>query len=93
MTVSDTGPGIAAEDLPRAFERFYLHGRYGTERPVGSGLGLAIVKELTEAMGGAVTVRSQIGEGTTFAVTLPLLDPGQASGPIRAGMDPTTSPI
>ena len=51
----DTGPGLAAEDLPRAFERFYLYDRYRTERAVGSGLGLAIVKELTAAMGGEVT--------------------------------------
>ena len=48
----DTGPGLAAEDLPRAFERFYLYDRYRSERAVGSGLGLAIVKELTAAMGG-----------------------------------------
>ena len=52
ITVSDTGRGLTGDDLPRAFERFYLYSRYGTDRPVGTGLGLAIVKELTEAMGG-----------------------------------------
>jgi signal transduction histidine kinase len=41
LTVSDSGPGLAAEDIPRAFERFYLHDRYRSERAVGSGLGLA----------------------------------------------------
>ena len=46
ITVRDTGPGLEAQDIPRAFERFYLHGRYRSERPVGSGLGLAIVREL-----------------------------------------------
>ena len=52
IAVRDTGPGLAAEDLPRAFERFYLYDRYRSERAVGSGLGLAIVKELVRAMGG-----------------------------------------
>ena len=71
LSVADTGPGLAAEDLPRAFERFFLHGRYGTNRAVGTGLGLAIVKELTEAMEGSVTVESTVGHGTTFVVRLP----------------------
>ena len=61
-----------ADDLPRAFERFYLYDRYGRERrAVGTGLGLAIVKELTEAMGGSVAVESAVGRGTTFVVRLP----------------------
>jgi signal transduction histidine kinase len=71
LQVTDTGPGLAAEDLPRAFERFFLHGRYSANRGVGTGLGLAIVKELTEAMGGSVTVTSAVGRGTTFVVRLP----------------------
>ena len=54
ITVRDTGPGLDPEDIPRAFERFYLYGRYRSERPVGSGLGLAIVRELISAMGGTV---------------------------------------
>ena len=56
MRVEDTGPGLEDEDRAHAFERFYLHERYGRERPVGTGLGLAIVKELTQAMGGTVEV-------------------------------------
>ena len=71
ITVSDTGRGLTSDDLPRAFERFYLYSRYGTDRPVGTGLGLAIVKDLTEAMGGAVSVSSAVGVGTAFTVTLP----------------------
>jgi two-component system, OmpR family, sensor kinase len=69
LAVEDTGPGIADEDIPRAFERFYLYSRYGGERPVGTGLGLAIVKELTEGMGGRVEVASD-GRGTRFTVHL-----------------------
>jgi signal transduction histidine kinase len=73
LRVADTGPGLVAEDLPRAFERFFLHGRYATNKAVGTGLGLAIVKELTEAMEGSVTVESAVGQGTTFVVRLPRL--------------------
>ena len=69
LVVADTGPGIAAEDLSRAFERFYLYDKVGRDRPVGSGLGLAIVKQLATAMGGSVRVESGAG-GTTFTVSL-----------------------
>src|SRR5438105_3678387 len=72
VSVADTGPGIAPQDRDRAFERFYLHGRYSAERPVGSGLGLAIVKELAEAMGGSVSVRGEPGAGSTFTIRLPV---------------------
>jgi signal transduction histidine kinase len=72
VTVSDTGPGLTNDDLPHAFERFYLYDRYGGDRPVGTGLGLAIVKELVEAMGGSVGVSSATGVGTAFSVTLPV---------------------
>jgi two-component system OmpR family sensor kinase len=70
LRVEDTGPGLEEEERERAFERFFLHERYGRERPVGTGLGLAIVKELTEAMGGTVEVTSEPGRLTTFTVRL-----------------------
>ncbi|HUB04104.1 MAG TPA: HAMP domain-containing sensor histidine kinase [Solirubrobacteraceae bacterium] len=63
ITVRDTGPGLDAEDIPHAFERFYLYGRYRSERPVGSGLGLAIVRELVSAMGGTVEASTAPGGG------------------------------
>ncbi len=71
ISVSDTGPGLAPEDLPHAFERFYLHDRYRSERPVGSGLGLAIVEELVGAMGGAVAAEQADGGGARFTLRLP----------------------
>jgi two-component system sensor histidine kinase BaeS len=71
LRVTDTGPGLRPDELPRAFDRFYLHSRYGKERPVGTGLGLAIVKELVLGMGGTVDVESELGRGTTFTVRLP----------------------
>jgi len=70
LRVEDTGPGLAEPDTEHAFERFYLHERYGRERPVGTGLGLAIVKELTVAMGGSVDVESRPGRLTVFTVRL-----------------------
>ena len=83
IEVVDTGVGLAPEDVPHAFERFYLHDRVGI--PDGarwsSGLGLAIVKELCERMGGLVTLESTLGEGTTFTVRLP----GPTPAPRRVG--------
>lgn len=69
--VRDTGPGLAAEDLPHAFERFYLYDRYRSQRAVGSGLGLAIVKELISAMGGGVNAASRPAGGAEFALQVP----------------------
>jgi two-component system OmpR family sensor kinase len=71
IAVEDTGPGLGAEELANAFERFYLWSRYGRERPVGTGLGLAIVKELAEGMGGSVEAASEPGGLTRFTVRLP----------------------
>ena len=71
LAVEDTGPGLKPEELPHAFERFYLHARYGLERPVGTGLGLAIVKELAEGMGGSVSAMSGSGRPTRFELRLP----------------------
>jgi two-component system sensor histidine kinase BaeS len=70
LRVEDTGPGLAEDDTEHAFERFYLHERYGLQRQVGTGLGLAIVKELTLAMGGSVDVESRPGTLTVFTVRL-----------------------
>jgi two-component system OmpR family sensor kinase len=71
LCVEDTGPGLRPDEVPRAFDRFFLHSRYGRERPVGTGLGLAIVKQLVEGMHGSVTVESRPGRSTRFTVRLP----------------------
>ena len=69
LVVADTGPGIPPDDVPHAFERFYLYDKVGRDRPVGSGLGLAIVQQLATAMGGGVRVESG-PDGTAFTVSL-----------------------
>ena len=74
LEVVDDGPGIAERDLPHAFERFYLYERTNEGPRVGTGLGLAIVRELVSAMGGSVDVRSELGVGSTFGITLPVPD-------------------
>ena len=72
IRVEDTGRGIAPEDLPRIFERFYRGNKDRSHDIPGTGLGLAIVKHLTEAHQGTVAVQSILGQGSTFLVTLPL---------------------
>jgi signal transduction histidine kinase len=73
--VTDTGTGIAPEDLPRIFDRFYRTDRARARETGGSGLGLAIVERLVHAHTGRVTVDSTLGQGTTFAVWLPTTRP------------------
>lgn len=68
--VNDTGPGIAAEHLPRIFERFYRVDKNRSREVGGTGLGLAIVKHIIEAHGSRIQVSSEIGQGTTFTFDL-----------------------
>lgn len=72
LLVRDTGAGIAPQDLPRVFERFYQADKARVAGRAGSGLGLAIVKELIERHGGTVRAESTLGAGTTIVMTLPL---------------------
>ncbi len=71
LSVSNTGPGIAAEDLPRIFERFYRADKSRTGNGCHTGLGLAISKAIVEAHGGTIEAASQPGTSATFTVRLP----------------------
>jgi signal transduction histidine kinase/HAMP domain-containing protein len=73
IEVEDTGTGIAPEELGRVFERFY-RGSKALEQE-GFGLGLSIAKRMVDVMGGEIGVRSELGNGTTFWVRLPVAEP------------------
>ena len=75
VVIRDEGYGIPKEELGRLFERFYRgdKSRTRSKRDVGYGLGLPIAKKITEEMGGELTFVSNIGEGSTFCVKIPIL--------------------
>ena len=70
-SVTDNGPGIPAEDLPRVFERFYQVDKSRVRRASGAGLGLAIAREIVQAHGGQIRVESGERLGTRVTVRLP----------------------
>ncbi len=69
--MTDTGIGIASEHLPEIFYEFYRAPNAKSYKIEGTGLGLTIVKEIVEAHGGNLEVKSELGKGSTFTVTLP----------------------
>jgi signal transduction histidine kinase len=72
FSVTDDGPGISAEDLPRVFDRFWRGG--GGMRARGAGLGLAIARGIVQSHGGTISADSEVGHGSTFSFTLPRAD-------------------
>jgi two-component system, OmpR family, sensor histidine kinase BaeS len=75
LTVADTGIGIAPEDLPRIFERFWRADRSRSRATGGAGIGLAIVSALVRAQGGSIDAHSDVGRGTTITIRMPLAGP------------------
>lgn len=75
LSVADEGIGIPSEELPRLFERFYRVERPETRSVSGVGVGLFVVRELVRLHGGTVEVQSTVGAGSTFTVSLPLVEP------------------
>ena len=71
ITVSDTGSGIPAEELPKVFDRFYRVDKSRTRSSGGTGLGLSVAKQLVEAQGGRIWAESEPGKGAAFHFTLP----------------------
>ncbi len=71
ITVTDSGQGIAPEDLPHIFERFYRADKSRNRSKGGAGIGLAIVKTIVEAHGGKVKAESELGKGSSFAILMP----------------------
>ncbi|MVM28505.1 response regulator [Spirosoma sp. HMF4905] len=77
LQVIDSGIGISAEQLPHIFERFFQGRQAEGSVGGGTGIGLFLVAEFTRLLGGTITVDSQLGQGTTFTVRLPLKDPSK----------------
>jgi signal transduction histidine kinase/DNA-binding response OmpR family regulator len=73
ISIIDSGMGIAKEDQPKVFEKFKQVGDTLTDKPKGTGLGLPICKEIVEHHGGRIWVESEIGKGSNFSFTLPIL--------------------
>lgn len=80
VTVDDAGEGIAPEDIPLVFERFYRTDPSRTRATGGAGLGLTIAKQLVEAHGGTIYAESKPGEGSRFSFELPLVPEGKKGG-------------
>ena len=87
VSVSDTGRGIPADDLPRVFDRFYRVERSRSREAGGTGLGLAIARHIVEAHGGHIGVTSRVNAGSTFTFTLP------NAAPVRAPARPHPAPF
>ncbi|UCH79479.1 MAG: HAMP domain-containing histidine kinase [Candidatus Coatesbacteria bacterium] len=76
LAVADTGAGIAPEDFPNLFSRFYRAPEVRQKKIMGTGLGLTVAKRIVELHGGEITFTSELGVGSTFSFTLPLRRPG-----------------
>ncbi len=74
ISVTDTGPGISKEDLPYIFNDFYS-GKAAPAAERGSGIGLAVARRIVEAHNGTISVESELGKGSTFAIRLPAIKP------------------
>ena len=79
VVVRDTGVGIAAEEIPQIWDRFYRAKSDSDATQTGTGVGLALVKELVDLHCGQISVESQLGEGAVFRVHLPMLSPAEHS--------------
>jgi len=93
LTLSDTGVGIPAAELPKLFDRFHrVEGVKGRSFE-GSGIGLALVQELVKIHGGRIEVESDVGKGTTFTITMPLGSAHLSAERINAADDEFASPV
>jgi two-component system sensor histidine kinase MtrB len=92
-TVADEGEGIPAEDLPHIFERFYRADVHRARTLGGTGLGLAIALENVNLHRGSISVRSEVGEGSTFTVVLPAIEPkAEPADEAAAAAEPAPEP-
>jgi two-component system, NtrC family, sensor histidine kinase GlrK len=96
IRVSDTGVGVPPEEVERIFNKFYQSSHHQSQRERGTGLGLAIARHIVEAHGGRIWVESQLGQGSTFILLLPVYehDHAQSSpGPMTVVTKTATVPL
>jgi signal transduction histidine kinase len=91
--VCDQGPGIAEDDHPFVFRRNWGRDRSGLYREPRTGIGLSIVRQVAEACGGAVTLTSSPGQGSSFVIWLPLGDAGDRASVTHDGVHPIADPL
>jgi len=91
IAVADEGPGIAPEDQPHVFDRFWRADKGRSRADGGTGLGLAIVRQIAESHGGEIRLQSKPGVGSSFVIWLPEADP--ESTPAEAGRLPGASAL
>lgn len=84
VALTDTGHGIAPEDLPHVFQRFWRSAKSRAEYSRGTGIGLAICRRLIELQGGDISVESELGVGSTFTFCLPLAEAIERSPEIKS---------
>ncbi len=105
ISVRDTGPGIAASEIPLVFDRFYQVDDAASRSGTGTGIGLHLTRGLVQLLGGQIGLRSEVGKGSTFRVHLPITlraevygrsigvsPPTIPFGPIAPGYPPSPSP-
>ena len=96
VAVADEGPGIAPEDQPHVFDRFWRADKARSRADGGTGLGLAIVRQIAESHGGQVRLQSKVGVGSSFVIWLPVaadtLEPPPRPPSAPSGLTPVTTP-
>jgi signal transduction histidine kinase/CheY-like chemotaxis protein len=91
LVIRDTGVGIPSHELPRLFERFHRVENQKSRSFEGSGIGLALVQELVKLHGGSLIAESEVGKGSTFKVSIPLVSDQRAAD--RNDLEPTALPV
>lgn len=89
LRVADTGVGIPAEDLPHLFDRFFQARNQAFATAGGTGIGLSLTQELVKAMGGRIAVESEVGQGSTFTLWLPVNKTGEQQATIDVPLAPS----
>ena len=92
IAVADEGPGIAPEDQPHVFDRFWRADKARSRADGGTGLGLAIVRQIAQSHGGSIRLQSKVGVGSSFVIWLPVTSPSVEAATPTGAVTPTPVP-